>query len=117
MPNYLLLLHEKPADFSVLSPDAIQAVIAEYVAWSAKLASQGKLVGGQKLKDNGGKHLNGFGSEFRSTDGPFAEAKEVVGGIFTIDAASYDDAVEISKDCPHLKYGGWIELREVEPTN
>ena len=117
MPNYLLLLHEKPSDFSGLSPDAIQAVIAEYVAWSQKLASEGKLVGGQKLKDEGGKHLNGFGDDFRATDGPFAEAKEVIGGIFTIDAGSYDEAVEISKDCPHLKYGGWIEVREVEPTH
>ena len=117
MPNYLLLLHEKPSDFSELSPDAIQAVIAEYVAWSQKIAGQGKLVGGQKLKDEGGKHLNGFGSEFRATDGPFAEAKEVIGGIFTIDADSYDQAVEISKDCPHLKYGGRIEVREVEPTH
>ena len=44
------------------------------------------------------------------TDGPFSEAKEVIGGIFTIDADSYDQAVEISKDCPHLKYGGRIEV-------
>ena len=117
MPNYLLLLHEKPSDFSSLSPDAIQAVIAEYVAWSEKVAGQGKLVGGQKLKDEGGKHLHGYAGEFRSSDGPFAEAKEVVGGVFTINAENYDEAVEISKDCPHLKYGGWVELREVEPTN
>lgn len=117
MPGYLLLLHEKPSDFSNLSPDAIQAVIAEYVEWSQKIAEQGKLVGGQKLKDEGGKHLSGFGDDFRATDGPFAEAKEVVGGIFTINAASYDEAVEVSKDCPHLKYGGRIEVREVEPTN
>lgn len=117
MPNYLLLLHEKPSDFSALSPDAIQAVIAEYVAWSQKVGEQGKMVGGQKLRDEGGKHLNGFGGEFRTTDGPFAEAKEVIGGIFTIDATSYDEAVEIAKDCPHLKYGGWIEVREVEPTH
>jgi len=117
MPNYLLSHHEKPSDFSELSPDAIQAVIAEYVAWSQKVAGQGKLVGGQKLKDEGGKHLNGFGGEFRATDGPFAEAKEVIGGIFTITAEDYDEAVNISKDCPHLKYGGWIEVREVEPTH
>ena len=95
MPNYLLLLHEKPSDFSELSPDAIQAVIAEYVAWSQKVAGQGKMVGGQKLRDEGGRHLNGFGREFRATDGPFAEAKEVIGGIFTIDADSYDQAVAI----------------------
>jgi hypothetical protein len=117
MANYILLLHEKPSDFSALSADAIQAVIAEYVAWSQNVGEQGKMVGGQKLRDEGGKHLNGFGGEFRATDGPFAEAKEVIGGIFTIDAASYDEAIEIAKDCPHLKYGGWIEVREVEPTH
>lgn len=117
MPHYLLLLHEKPTDVSQLSPDAIQAVIAEYVAWSQKVAGEGKLVGGQKLRDEGGKHLNGFGSEFRVTDGPFTEAKEVIGGTFTINASSYDEAVELARGCPHLKYGGWIEVREVEPTS
>ena len=116
MPNYLLLLHEQPSDFSSFSPDQIQAVIEEYTAWSQKLAGDGKLMGGQKLKDEGGRHLSGYNGDFRVTDGPFAEAKAVIGGFFSISAADYNDAVEISKDCPHLKYGGRIELREIEPT-
>lgn len=116
MPNYLLLLHERPSDLSDLSPESIQAVIAEYVAWSQKTAAAGNLVGGNKLRDEGGKHLKGFNGDFRATDGPFTEAKEIIGGIFTITADTYDEAVEISKDCPHLKYGGWIEVREIEPT-
>jgi len=117
MPNYILVLHEQPADFSQMSPDAIQAVIAEYVAWSQKIEAAGKYVGDQKLKDDGGKRLSGFNGDFRVTDGPYAEAKEVIGGFFTISADSYDEAVDISKDCPHLKYGGRIELREIEPTH
>ena len=40
----------------------------------------------------------------------------MIGGLFTIKAADYDEAVEISKECPHLKYGGRVELREIEPT-
>lgn len=116
MPNYLLLLHEQPSDFSSLSPEEIQAVIAEYVAWSQKLAADGKLVGGQKLKDEGGRDLAGYNGDFRVTDGPYAEAKEVIGGFFSIEAADYAEATEISRDCPHLKYGGRIELREIEPT-
>ena len=55
-------------------------------------------------------------ASLRVTDGPFAEAKEVIGGYFTIEAADYNEAVEICSDCPHLTYGGRIELREVEPT-
>lgn len=116
MPNYILLLHEQPADFSQMPMDEIQAVIAEYVAWSKKLEADGKYAGGQKLKDEGGKRLSGYNGDFRVTDGPYAEAKEVIGGFFTITAADYDEAVAVSKDCPHLKYGGRIELREIEPT-
>jgi len=117
MPDYILLLHEKPSDFSGLSNEQIEAVISEYMAWSQKLGAEGKLVGGQKLRDEGGRHLSGYNGDFRVTDGPFAEAKEVIGGFFSITAADYDEAVEISKECPHLKYGGRIELREIEPTS
>jgi hypothetical protein len=49
------------------------------------------------------------------SDGPFAEANEVMGGLFVIEAATYDEVVELCKDCPHLDFGS-IEIREVEPT-
>ena len=115
MPNYLLILHEEPTDFSRMSPDQMEAIVREYMEWSRKLEAAGKYVGGQKLKDEGGRHLLGSGPEFRVTDGPYAEAKEVIGGFFTISADGYDEAVMISAECPHLKYGGRIELREIEP--
>ena len=114
MPNYMLLLHEQPMDYSQFSPEQIEAVIGEYIAWRKQIEADGKFVGGEKLKDEGGRHLAGTDGDFRVTDGPFAEAKEVIGGYFTIAANDYDDAVEISKTSPHLKYGGRIELREVE---
>jgi hypothetical protein len=110
----MLLLHEQPMDFSQFSPEQIQAVIGEYIAWRKTVEADGKFVGAEKLKDEGGRHLVGTDGDFRVTDGPFAEAKEVIGGYFTISAKDYDEAVDISKTCPHLKYGGRIELREVE---
>lgn len=117
MPNYMLLLHEEPMDYSQFSAEQIQGVIAEYVSWRNKVESSGKLVGGEKLKDEGGRHLSGQNGTLRVTDGPYTEAKEVIGGYFTISAADYDDAVETAKGCPHLKYGGRIELRETEPVH
>ena len=51
--------------------------------------------------------------EIRITDGPFAESKELVGGFFLVNAESYQDAVELCRDCPHLEYGA-IEVRRVE---
>jgi hypothetical protein len=116
MPSYMMLLHEAPPDFSGFSAEDIQNVINEYKNWRNGIAAQGKLLGGAKLRDEGGKHLSGANGDLRVTDGPFAEAKEVIGGYFTIEAADYDEAVELCRTCPHLTYGGRIELREVQPT-
>jgi hypothetical protein len=46
-------------------------------------------------------------------DGPYAEAKEVVGGYFIVEADGYDDAVALCRDCPHLAYGR-IEVRQLD---
>ena len=49
------------------------------------------------------------------SEGPYTEATEVIGGLFQVSAADYDEAVEIAGSCPHLRFGR-IELREIEPT-
>ena len=112
MAQYVLLLHEGPNDNDGMSPEEIQRMISEYRAWSQSMGDA--MVGGQKLTDEGGRHLGGWGSQFSVTDGPWAEAKEVIGGFFQIKAQDYDDAVNLSKSCPHLKYRGRIELRRVD---
>src|SRR5687768_915256 len=119
MPEFMLLLHENPGGFASVSPDDMQRVIEKYNAWSAKLASQGKLVGGDKLRDEGGKHVRrdgkARGGRAAVVDGPYTEVKEIVGGYFKLAAADYDEAVDLVTDCPHLDFG-WIEVREIEPT-
>ncbi len=114
MPAYMLLLHENPADLQQPSPEALAAVIAESGAWAGKLAEAGRLVESHKLKDEPGRHLTGSGSDLAVVDGPFAETKELIGGYFVINADDYDHATELCRDCPHLTYGGRIELREVD---
>ena len=54
------------------------------------------------------------GTNLAVTDGPFAEAKEIIGGFFVVDARDYDEAVSVAKGCPHLDFGT-IEVREIEP--
>ncbi len=116
MAQFMLLLHENPASFADVTPEQMEQVIGEYVAWRVALEKQGRFAGGEKLRDEGGRHLTGSGADFKVVDGPFAEAAEVIGGYFTVQAKDYDEAIEIAKGCPHLKYGGRIELRQVEPT-
>lgn len=114
MNKYMLLLHDSTEGFEDISAEQIQAIIGEYVDWQKKIEAEGIFVGGEKLADEGGKHIQMSEGEIRVTDGPFAEVKEVLGGYFTISAENYDAAIEVSKGCPHLKYGGRIELREVD---
>jgi hypothetical protein len=114
MNQYLLILRDDPAVFHQMSPQQIQQVFAKYGAWRAQLQEAGRLAGGNKLEDGTGRVLNaGPSSGMRITDGPFAESKEVIGGYFMVNADTYEDAVELCRDCPHLEYGA-IEVRRVE---
>ena len=114
MSRFILLLHESPTPFAGVSAEEIQAVVQEYGAWRQKLADEGRLVGGEKLEDGTARQLSATDGRIDVTDGPFAEAKEVIGGYFMIEAGDYDEAVTISRECPHLKYGGRVELRRIE---
>ncbi|HEV2735746.1 MAG TPA: YciI family protein, partial [Longimicrobiaceae bacterium] len=115
MAKYVLFLHESPAAWAGVSPEEMQQVIEKYRAWSEGLAAAGKMVDGHKLADEGGRTLSRRGGETAVTDGPYLEAREVVGGLFVVEADGYDEAAEIARGCPHLEHG-WIELRAVEPT-
>lgn len=114
MNQYLLLLHEKPADMAPVSPAEMKEIIARYQAWSQGLAAQGLLTGGEKLTDDGGRLLRLKDGRPLATDGPYAEAHDVIGGIFTIKAESDAQAEELAQSCPHLRGTQWIEIRRIE---
>jgi hypothetical protein len=120
MNQYILMLHSDPEVFSreYLSPQRIQEIYNKYRAWRDRMASEGKLAGGNKLEDGTGRVMraeDGSG-KVHITDGPYAESKEVIGGFFVIKAESYEEAVKIASDCPHLEYGT-IEIRRIEVTS
>lgn len=114
MKTFIMLLHDAgfPAD---ISPDEIQAIIQRYVSWRQKIQQNGRKVQGHKLTDGEGRVMRGAAGHTKITDGPYAEAREVIGGLFIVEARTYEEVVELSKDCPHLDFGT-IEIREVDPT-
>ena len=114
MANFLLLLNQAPGGSAGHSPEDIQAVVQRYRDWSANLAAEGKLAGGDKLADEGGRVLRRDGDRLSVTDGPSTEAKEVLGGFFKVTAADYDEAVAIAGTCPHVDLGGTIAIRQVD---
>jgi hypothetical protein len=113
MPTYMLLLHEDHGQFDGRPEAEMMRVIQEYGAWAKKMREEKRFAGGEKLTDDAGKVLRNKGGKIVVTDGPYAETKEVVGGYFAITAKDYAEACEIARECPHLKYGGRVEVREI----
>ena len=52
----------------------------------------------------------------RATDGPYAEAHDVVGGYFLVKAETDAAAEALARTCPHLEGAQWIEIRRIEVT-
>lgn len=114
MPSYLLLLHEDPARGAALSGAEIQDIIRAHQAWAEQLAAAGALLGGEKLTDDGGRHLRFEADRPVASDGPYAEAHDVVGGYYLLKADDLPGAEALAAGCPHRRAGQWIEIREVE---
>ncbi len=113
MSQFMLFIRAGEESSEHLSPEQIQQAIQRYSAWAKKLREQGKLIAAEKLKDNEGWLLSARNGQI-AVDGPFAETKETIGGYFIIEAATLDEALEITKESPALSNGGIVELREIE---
>ena len=116
MKSFLVMFHEQPAALIEMSPSEIQEVIARYTAWFNRIEETGRVQGSTKLKDEGGQHVRRVKDRIVVSDGPFAEAKDIVSGYFLLKAESYEDAQAQLADCPHFDFG-WMEVREVEFVN
>ncbi len=110
MAQYVLLL--RGGEFKGYSSEEMQKITEQYLAWADKLRSEGRHCGGEELK-NGGRLLRTQNG--RIVDGPFTETKEMIGGFFMILAQDFEEAARIAEECPHFRFGGEIELREIIP--
>lgn len=93
-----------------LSPEQMQKVSEEWMGWFKRLTEEGKAVSGHPLGADG-KGVSG--KSCTVTDGPFAEAKEAIGGYFMLDVRTMEEAVAIARQCPGLPYGAKVEVRPV----
>ena len=96
--------------FKGLSPEEMQAVAGQWMAWFQRLTAEGKATAGNPLEPVG-KIVSGKNGQV--VDGPFAESKEAVGGYFLLQVKNLDEAVAIAQQCPGLPYGAVVEVRPV----
>jgi hypothetical protein len=106
--KYALLIYSRDADWDNLSEDARTAIYGEYVAVSQ---SPG-ILGGEQLgpADTATTVRVADGSTL-TTDGPFAETKEGLGGFFLLEADNLDDAIAMAARIPAARMGGAVEVR------
>jgi hypothetical protein len=101
--SFMLLLWSGGAAAEGLPEAEQRRRVAEYSRWAEALARQGRLVSGEKLA-----------LEPRWLGGSRAARDETVQGYFVLDVEDYDAAVAVAESCPHLAYGGRIEVRRIE---
>lgn len=110
--TYLLVFHETtPERYGALTVEERHQALERWNAWCDDLMAQGRFQQGNTLGPEGRRVSGTTGT--RSLDGPFAEAKEVIGGYILITAESLDEATAIAETCPNLPYGMEVEVRPI----
>ena len=106
--KYAMLIYPKPGSHERLGEEDARALTAEYMA----LRADSRCVGGAHLQPGETATTVRRGdSENLITDGPFADAKEVLGGYYVLEASDLDEALEFAQRIPAVRLGGAVEVR------
>ncbi len=108
-PFLLLFRNAGPESHAHLTPEQKTAMAKQWNDWLESLTAQSKVLHAHPL-GLGGRVVSGANGA-RVTDGPYAEAKEAIGGYFLVLAADLDEAAAIAKQCPGLSIGLTVEVR------
>jgi hypothetical protein len=114
--KYLLLIYENEAAWAKLSEAEAGAIFGEYMTYTQQIKDSGNYLAGEALQPvatattvrvKDGKPL--------TTDGPFAETREQLGGFYMVEAKDLDEAIALAARIPASRSGS-IEVRPVMPT-
>lgn len=114
--KYLLLIYENEGAMAGLSEAEQGKIFEEYMTYTRRIKKNGNYLGGEALQPvatattvrlKNGKTL--------TTDGPFAETREQLGGFYLVEAKDLDEAIRLAADIPASRTGS-IEVRPIMPT-
>ncbi|UUX94327.1 YciI family protein [Aquabacterium sp. J223] len=115
MPSYLLLIAEPRGQRQARNEAEGRAAYDEMLAYADALKARGVLRAVASLQsDDQGVRVQRRQGEKRLLDGPFSEAKEMIGGFFLIDVAGREQALELAAECPAAQWAT-VEVRETGP--
>lgn len=112
---YLLLIIEPRGQRDTRNEEEARGLYDEMVRFGEGLAARGLLRASESLRaDQHGVRVQVRDDKALLRDGPFTEAKEMVGGFYLIDCATREQAVAIASECPAARWAT-VEVREVAP--
>ncbi|MDI1273008.1 YciI family protein [Polaromonas sp.] len=112
---YMLLIHEQVGQRLMRTEDEGRAVYGRMLDFAADLKARGLLLATESLaSQNEAARVQVRGDRTHVLDGPFAEAKEMVGGFFLIDCQTREEAVAIAGQCPAAEWAT-LEIRATGP--
>jgi len=111
--QYMLLIYDDPNVWATMPEAELNGYYGEYAAFTEELRKSGRFVAGDQLQPTStATSVRVRSGETLTTDGPFAETKEVLGGYYAIEADSLDEALEWAAKIPSSKVGT-VEVRPI----
>ena len=111
--QYLLLIYENEAQAMAMAPEAQGKVFEEYKLFTEDIVKSGKFKGGDALEPVAtATSVRVKDGKTVTTDGPFAETKEQLGGYYLVDATDLDEAIAIAAKIPAARTGT-VEVRPI----
>jgi hypothetical protein len=113
--SYMLLILEPPQQRATRTPEQGRAVYAQMIEFAQDLKTRGLLVAGESLtSQRDAVRVSRQASKTQLLDGPFSEAKEMVGGFFLLNVKTREEAIAIASRCPAAEWCT-IEVRLLGP--
>lgn len=115
--KYLCLIYDDEKKMATMSKDEGDAFMGEYFAFTEGIKKSGHYLGGNALQRvNTATTLRNRAGKLSTTDGPFAETKEQLGGYYLIEARDLNDALQVAAKIPSVRTGS-IEVRPIQEFN
>lgn len=111
--KYLCLIYGIEPDMSKVSPEEMKTMMGEYDTFTKDIVQKGQYVAGEALQPvRTATTVRVRDGKVTTTDGPFAETKEKLGGFYMVDAKDLNEAIQIAGRIPGAKFG-CVEVRPV----
>jgi hypothetical protein len=111
--KYLCLIYDEEKKLSSLSKSEYDSLMSEYFAFTDAIQKSGHYLGGEALQPvQTATTVRVRNGKVSTTDGPFAETKEQLGGFYFINARDLNDAIQVASRIPSARLGS-VEVRPI----